>query len=78
MSARIRVVGPDHPDHPIEQRARELDAGFLRRIREMPLHMLQTERAAHQRMYHFGEECPDTCWRGAALNRQVTKRLLGR
>lgn len=64
-----------HPNHPIEQRARELDAGWLRRIRTLPLHMLKTERAAHCRLYHFGDDYADSCWRCRAIERRITRLL---
>ena len=34
MSAAIRTIAPDHPDHPLEQHARKLDHSWLRRVRE--------------------------------------------
>ena len=58
-----------HPDHPIESRARDLDRGWLLRIRAMPLHVLKLERVAHQRMYHQGLEL-GSCWRCRAIERR--------
>lgn len=58
-----------HPSHPVEQRGRELDSGWLRRVREMSLHALQLERAAHQRLYHGGVE-HGGCWKCRAIARR--------
>ena len=58
-----------HPSHPVEQRSRELDIGWLARIRTLPLYPLELERAAHRRLFHGGEES-DGCWRCRVLERR--------
>jgi hypothetical protein len=64
-----------HPDHPIERRAAMLDAGFLRRLKTMPLHLAKIEQVAHWRLYHGSTES-DTCWRCTALRRAITRSVL--
>lgn len=64
-----------HPSSIIEQRGRELDAGWLRRVRAMSRHQLQLERAAHQRLFHMGVE-HSTCWKCRALERAVARLVV--
>ena len=58
-----------HPSHPVEQRSRELDSGFINRVRALPLYPLELERVAHRRLFHGGEES-DGCWRCRVLERR--------
>jgi hypothetical protein len=53
-----------------ERRAAMLDAGFLRRLKTMPLHLAKIEQVAHWRMYHDGHEL-ETCWRCRAVDRRI-------
>jgi hypothetical protein len=62
---------PAHPDSPLERRAAILDAGWLMRLRTMPLHLAKIEQVAHWRLYHGGHEL-ETCWRCRAVSRRVT------
>ena len=61
-----------HPSHPVEQRSRELDIGFINRVRTLPLYPLELERAAHRRLFHGGEEA-DGCWRCRVLGRDLAR-----
>lgn len=67
MNAPIRSLMPDHPAHPIQQRARELDSGWLRRLREASAHQLQLIAKAHAVM--GCEELYGECWKCAAIKR---------
>lgn len=63
------------PDHPSEQRARDLDAQIIRQARDASLHELRRLRAQHQRLYHHGEQWGESCWQCRLFERMVYKRL---
>lgn len=68
MNAPITTLMPDHPEHPLQQRARELDAGWLRRVREASLHQLGVIERAHKA--NGCEDLCGECWKCAAIARQ--------
>lgn len=74
MNARIaiRTVGPDHPDHPLQQTARKLDMSWLRRTQSAGTFELLQMRGEHMRL--AGEHDEDECWRCVALARAHTRR----
>ena len=65
------MAASPNPDSPIERRAAILDAGWLARLRTMPLHLVQLEQQAHWRLFHAGHEL-EICWRCRAVDRRVT------
>lgn len=71
MNARIRTIGPDHPDHPIQVNARRLELSWLRRVRSAGTWELLQMRGEHLRM--TGEHDEDTCWRCVALLRRTAR-----
>lgn len=69
MNARIsfRSVGPEHPDHPLQQTARKLELSWLRRATSAGTFELLQMRGEHLRL--SGEHDEDSCWKCVALGR---------
>lgn len=72
MNARIRTIGPDHPDHMLQVTARKLDLSWLRRARAAGTWELLQLRGEHLRTTPEHDE--DTCWRCVALARAHGRR----
>ncbi len=69
MNARIYPITPDHPEHVIQNIARNRDASWLRRVRSAGTWELLQMRGAHLRTR--GEHCEDSCWMCVALVRRA-------